>query len=187
MSGKSKSGFTIVELMVVIAIIGVLATIIVPGVAKLMRPRRERELFINRLNALTRYAWQHALIERKVHRISFDFGKKQIWVAMATDVIKDGTPEFARVKGAYINTTIPIPPQIQIKNFIIEGYDEMGRSASLKTQESWFFVMPDGLTQTVTINFLDTKQLNAAGKPRHFGLVLNPFNAQFKVYDNFQK
>ncbi len=47
--------------------------------------------------------------------------------------------------------------------------------------------MPDGLTQTVTMNFLDTKQLNAAGKPRQFGLVLNPFNAQFKVYDGFQR
>lgn len=187
MLGSNKRGFTLLEILVVLAIIGIMATIIVPNLKNLL-PRREREAFVGKLNALTRYAWQHALIERKVHKISVNFEKKLMWVEMATDVLKDGKPEFARIKGAYLNTSIVIPSSIQIKNFIIEGYDEMSRyGPGSKLQESWFFIMPDGLTQTVTINLLDTRQTNVAGKPRQFGLVLNPFNAQFKVYESFQK
>lgn len=186
MPGSNKKGFTLIEILVVLAIMGALMTIVVPNFKKLL-PRREREVFIGKLNTLTRYAWQHALIERKVHKIVFDFKKNQCWVEMVTGTTKNGQAEFARVKGAYTNPMVTIPANIQIKNFIIEGFDEMTRRGTGGTTESWFFLMPDGLTQTVTINFIDTKQLNAGGKPRQFGLVLNPFNAQFKVYDSFQK
>lgn len=186
MRGNNK-GFTILEILVVLAIIGILMTVIVPNMAKLL-PRREREVFIGKLNALTRYAWQHALIERAVHKVSFDFNKKLMWIEMATGAIKDGKQEYSRIKGAYINSSLKIPKNIEIINFIIEGFDEMSRYGGGKeTKESWFYIMPDGITQTVTINFVDKKQTTAAGKPRQFGLVLNPFNAQFKVYDSFQK
>ncbi len=187
MLGRSKPGFTLFEILVVLAIIGVFMAVIVPGFNRLL-PRNERKVFISKLNALTRYAWQHALIERKVHKVAIDFDKKVMWVEMATGGIKDGQPEFARIKGAYTSTSLAIPKNIEIKNFIIEGYDEKSRyGAGSKTTESWFFIMPDGLTQTVTINITDAKQTTGSGKPRQFGLVLNPFTAQFRVYDNFQK
>jgi hypothetical protein len=38
----------------------------------------------------------------------------------------------------------------------------------------------------VIINFLDTKDTKDDA-PRRVGLVLNPFTAQFKIYDAFQK
>jgi len=186
---NSKSGFTLIEILIVFAIIGILMSVIVPNFNRLL-PRREREAFISKLSALTRFAWQHALIKRKVHKISFDLKKNLFWVEMATGNVKEGQPEFVRVKGAYINTSVAVPKNIEIKNFIIEGDDEMakrGGGGKLSEFESWFYIMPDGLSQTVTINFLDSKQKNAAGKPRQFGLVLNPFNAQFKTYDSFQK
>lgn len=186
MLGNNKQGFTLIEVLVVLAIMGAMMTVIVPNFRKLL-PRREREVFIGKLNGLAQYAWQHALIERKIHKIVFDFKKNQAWVEMAVGTSKSGEPEFTRVQGAYINPVVTIPSNIQIKNFIIEGFDEKTSRGSGGTTESWFFITPDGLTQTVTINFLDTKQINAAGKPRQFGLVLNPFNAQFKVYDSFQK
>ena len=188
MLGSNKRGFTLLEILVVLAIIGIMATIVVPSFKSIL-PRREREAFVSKLNALMRYAWQHALIERKAHKMSVNFEKKLIWIEMATgSPNKEGKPDFAPIKGAYLNTSMVIPSSIQIKNFIIEGYDEMSRyAAGSKLQDSWFFIMPDGLTQTVTINFLDTRQTNVAGRPRQFGLVLNPFNAQFKVYDSFQK
>ena len=74
----------------------------------------------------------------------------------------------------------------QIKQFNIEGFDEMSRyGVGRKTTEMWFYIMPDGLTQEVTINALDTKDLKN-NKPRPFSLVLSPFSAIFKYYDTFQ-
>ena len=187
MCGKnSKSGFTLIELLIAFALIVVLMGIVVPSFKNLL-PRREREAFISKVNAITRLAWQRALIERKVHKIVFNFKNNEFWMEEPTGTTKLGEMEFKRVKGGYAITSGKIPKSIKIKNFIIEGFDEMTRRGAGGTDESWFFIMPDGLTQTVIINFLDAKQLNAAGKPRQFGLVLNPFNAQFKVYDSFQK
>lgn len=186
MRGSNK-GFTLLEILVVLAIIGVLMAVVVPNFRNLL-PGRERKLFVAKLNGLTRIAWQRALVERKTQKISFDFDKRLIWLESATGAVKDGTPEFAKAKGGYIPTALKIPKVIDIKNFIIEGFDEIGRyGAGRKTTESWFYIIPDGMAQSVTINFLDTGNLNAAGKPRQFGLVLNPFNAQFRGYNAFQK
>lgn len=191
MRGKnSKSGFTLIEILIAFAIIGILMSIVVPSFKQLL-PRREREAFISTLSALARSAWQRALIERKVHKVSFNLKKNLFWVEMATGNTKEGQPEFVPVKGTYAKTSVVVPKNIEIKNFIIEGFDEMGKrgggGGKLSEFESWFYIMPDGLSQAVTINFIDTKQKNAVGKPRQFGLVLNPFNAQFKTYESFQK
>ncbi len=188
MCGKnSKSGFTLIEILIAFALLGILMSVIAPNFKNLL-PRREREAFISKLNALSRTAWQRALIERKVFKVSFDLKKNLFWIEASTGKTKDGQPEFAPVKGAYVKTSVDVPKNIEVKNFIIEGYDEMAKRGGKLTEfEGWFYIMPDGLTQTVTINFVDTKQKNAAGKPRQFGLVLNPFNAQFKTYDSFQK
>jgi hypothetical protein len=62
----------------------------------------------------------------------------------------------------------------------------MAKFTKSKTEEMWFYVIPGGMAQDVIINFIDTKDLyNNA--PRSVGLVLNPFSAQFKIYDTFQK
>jgi prepilin-type N-terminal cleavage/methylation domain-containing protein len=181
-----SNGFTLIEILIAIVIMGIMLAVVVPNFRRLF-PAREREQFVNALSALTRYAWQHALIERKNHKVIFDFTEKKVWIEMATGTTKSGQAEFGPLKRAYVATSLVIPKSIEIKNFIIEGYDEISRyGGGSKAAQSWFFITPDGLTQTVTINFVSNKE-TAAGRPRQFGLVLNPFNAQFKVYDSFQK
>ena len=53
---------------------------------------------------------------------------------MATGAIKDGKQEFAPYQRAYINSSLAIPANIQIRNFIIEGFDEMGRMVAEKNE-----------------------------------------------------
>ena len=55
-----------------------------------------------------------------------------------------------------------------------------------QTTELWFFIVPEGLAQDVVINLLDMRDKDR-GKAKQVGLVLNPFAAQFKSYDSFQK
>ena len=76
------------------------------------------------------------------------------------------------------------PDSIIIKQLLIEGFDEMKRFTGGKTETVWFYIVPDGMVQAVTINFLDKEQM-IDGKPKPVGLVLNPFTAEFKVYHAF--
>lgn len=187
MHGSSKKGFTLIEVLVVIAIIGFMAAVVVPSFKNLL-PRRARQEFVGRLNSLIRFAWQRAIIERKIEQIEFDFKKNSITVSDVVGFEADGKPKTVPVKGVALHAAVAIPRHIDIRQFIIEGVDEKNRALGSSTvYASYFFIVPDGLTQSVTINFIDKKQLNAAGKPRQFGLVLNPFTARFRLYNEFQK
>ena len=44
------------------------------------------------------------------------------------ELLKDGKQEYSRIKGAYINSSLKIPKNIEIINFIIEGFDEMSQA-----------------------------------------------------------
>lgn len=187
MSGtSSRSGFTLIEIMVAILIIGLMAAIVVPRL-RTVAPDQKRKDFIAQLNGLVQFAWQRALTSGKVHRIFFDFDKKEIHVESVADK-KDGKsePEYEKVDRAYLKTSMDIPDNLEIVNFFIEhAGDEMRKSGT--TDNVWFFIVPDGLTQEVTINFVDYDDMLPNGDARQFGLVLNPFSAQFKLYDTFKQ
>lgn len=180
------SGFTLIELLFVLVIVVLLMTM-VPEFQQ-RTPRYERQQFVARINALTQQAWQQAVITHKIHKVAFDFDKQQASIEVATDKKeKDGFPIFERRTGRYLSSSFGWPAHIEIRQFLVEHFDEMQRfGGGRKTGSVWFFIMPEGLTQEVTINFVDKKD-TVAGRARQVGLVLNPFSAQFKEYDTFQK
>lgn len=186
-SGISKHGFTLLELLITIAIIGLMAAVIAPNLGK-KKAGQERKEFLARLSSLTQLAWQNALIQNKLHKVIFDFKKKTVSLEQAS-AQKDpkGQPKFEPLKVAHVPTSISWPEYLQIKNFFIEGFDEATRFAGRDTGETWFFVVPDGMTQRVTINVTDTNDRDNSGRPKKIGLVLNPFNAQFTAHDEFKK
>lgn len=183
--GKTKQfGYTLLELMVVFLIGALVISILGPNLFVRRTPRYEREAFVARLNSMILVAAQQAILERAVHSIEFDFKKHTVVIKRAP---YPGAPEadFTFVKGLS-SAQYTWPEQFEIKQFIVAGNDLMKAFARKDTGEAWFFVIPDGMTQEVTINFLDTKD-TIDDNARKVGLVLNPFTAQFKEYDSFQK
>lgn len=187
LSGITKPGFTLLELLVAIALLGVVAAIVIPNV-RTKGSAAQREEFAVKVNALTKFAWQNAVVTRVTQRVEFDFQNKKITVTQATGGQSlDGTPQFGPVTRAYLATSISIPPQFECKNFYVEGFDEMGRFAGKKTEAVWFYLIPEGLAQSVIINIIDTKDRAKTGRVHEMSLVLNPFSAQFDVYDTFKQ
>lgn len=181
---SKKAGFTLFEILIVMAIIGLLMTLI-PNLGQ-RKPRYEREQFIARLNSLCQFAWQQALTTHTLHAVEFDLTKHSVSVQRDTgERDADGTPKREPTKGPRSKFTYPA--HLEIKQFIIEKFDEIRSAGSgSKTNTVFFYIIPEGLTQEVTINFIDKKD-SIDGKARTVGLVLNPFTAQFKVYDKFAK
>lgn len=186
---RNNSGFSLIELLVVIALIGVMATIVIPNFFGAQQGY-ERKNFIGQLNTLLKSGQSHAITDHKLHQLFFDFKNKKIELRYQTDQKdKKGEIAYAKVPGMYAYTSMDIPDNIEIKNFYIDnsGFDEMSKFSGGKSGELWFYIVPEGLTQEAIINFVDTKDRLYSDKPRPTGLVLNPFTAQFKVYDAFQK
>ncbi|MEX0940272.1 MAG: type II secretion system protein [Candidatus Babeliales bacterium] len=183
--GSVKKGFTFLELVVVIMLIGLLATIVVPNLQNVI-PGYKRKEFLSRLTGLVRLSWQQALITQRAHRVLFDLEKRIVQVEIESEKKdKKAKPLFEPIKISYLNSTYQWTENIEIKQFFVEGKELIARPG-IKTEQVWFYIAPDGLAQEVIINFVDTAQLDA-GRPTTISLVLNPFSAQFREYDTFQK
>ena len=184
MFGKCKrAGFTLIEILAVLVILGLLAAI-VPPLLRQARPAAEREKFITRLNAMMKFVWNNAIATGKIHRVNFDFKKKRVQAFIGGPKQQNPVP----VRRTYFDPFFEIPKQLEVKNFYIEGKDEMTRYGPGKTsEETWFFVFPQGLSQEVVINMIDTKDKVNGRRNRPVGLVLNPFSVQFEEYNVFKK
>lgn len=162
----------------------IIATIAIPNLVKLL-PQAERKAFISNVTSLTRLAWQQALITQKAHRVLFDLEKHTIIVEQEKEV-KDNKPVFEPIKITYGSTRYQLPENIKIKQFFINKEDVLARR-DIKTEQVWFYLVPDGLAQAVTLNAVDATQQDVQDNPVPFSLQLNPFSGQFTVYDEFKK
>ena len=178
---KNRAGFSLLELLIVVAIMGLISVALIPQFASL-QTGYGRKQFISRINQLVQFGWQQAVITRKIHRILFDIKNRKASLEVEAGKSAKSKPVFEQLKQVYLSTTITWPDTIIIKQLFIEGFDEMKRFG--KTETIWFYLIPDGMVQAVTINFVDKEQI-VDNKPKPVGLVLNPFTAQFKVYNAF--
>jgi len=173
--------------MVALAIIALIAAAVVPRFDRGL-PLKRRQAFTAELNALLGLGWQQALTTNTIHRVTFDFDKN-LFLLQADDKAGLGDNKgFQEVKGAFIMSSVSLPADYEIKQFFIEGHDEMQRFGGGRGLKSaHFFIVPEGLMQAVIINLIDKNALDEQGRAVRFGLVINSFSGQCTYYDGFQK
>lgn len=190
MATLTKPAFTLIELLIAVAIIGTLAVVTVPRFVLRARAGYERKQFIAQLDSLVALGWQQAIISQKTQAIDINFETRQVTLETeTTERDRDnekGTYLFKPVTGTFLQTEIAIPTELSLASLFIEGKSELGRTSKEKAH-FWFFIVPEGLAQEVIINLTDKKDLDSDGRPYQVGLVLNPFMVRFKEYDSFQK
>lgn len=181
-----QSGFTFIELIVVLMIIGVLMTVVLPTFNR-RTPAQQRNELHQQLNSLMRLGWQQALVTQTIHRLFFDLKKRTVRLERNTDK-KDmeNKPVFELVNVAYTKSMYQWPEMLQLSQLFIDGQDVLARQG-MKIFEAWFFIVPSGLSQAVILNWTDASEKDNNGESVAMSLVLNPFQAQFKQYEKFQK
>ncbi|OGB96855.1 hypothetical protein A3F06_00580 [candidate division TM6 bacterium RIFCSPHIGHO2_12_FULL_36_22] len=182
---NNKPGFTLIEIMVVMVLIGIMAAVMVPTFRR-STPDQQRFKKISALNELMQNAWQNAIVTDKLQKIEFNFGRQTI---MLTQAKEGGLKEVDEQKFEPVGNNVTLnqlswPEDYRIVNFYIGDKDQM-RFGERET--AWFFVVPDGLAQSVIINFVDDKASEASEFTVNVSLVLNPFYVQFKEYNEFQR
>lgn len=79
--GKKDSGFTLFEIMIVLALIGLIASVILPG----LRRTTKSDMMdgINHLSSQAKLAYNNAIFTGRVHRMVFDVENGNFWTEMA--------------------------------------------------------------------------------------------------------
>lgn len=188
MNGFHKSGFTLIELIIGLAILGLLAAVAIPNIKNFIK-KDEQQVFFNDLNSLTSNALDNAIISDKTNRIVFDFVNKKIFIEQELDKkLPTGQIGYESISSKYVQAEFDYSKfNFEFKNFFIDTKDEMSLSAGqIKKEKVWFFISSDGTAQPVVINLIEVNE-NLPENERQFSLVLNPFTVQFKKYEKFMQ
>lgn len=171
MSGRRKA-FTLIEVLIALALLALLSAIIIPRLRRRSVPV-EQEL-MRRLNELTRFGQLDALMTGMLHRIRFDFKSSRVILEQASKKRdSQGHIQFEPVNITYSTTTFSIPQALEIEKFFIKGKNMLTSGEGIKTTGVWFYLVPEGMAQEVTINLRNTQNQQPTS------LVINPFTAQF--------
>jgi len=156
-----KNGFTLIELIIVMLIMGVLLTVAMPRFRKFGPTSREQ--FVSNLNALTQEAARAAQFLSKVQKVLFDFTSHKI--------------ELWDIDGKKLKKFTRIPDEVEVKDFFINQKSQFGQG--LKKYTAYFLIDSHGITQDVKIFFVDHSQNVRGPSLGSNEVILNPITAKF--------
>ena len=110
LTNKRTGGFTLVEIMIVVAIIALLAAIAVPGFLR-ARKRSQASKIINDLRLISGAVDQYAIETSKKTDDPVDIGDWTKYLKKDTDLYLTGKDLFGNTYGAQTVDTLPKVPQ----------------------------------------------------------------------------
>ena len=171
--GANKA-FSLIEILIVLSVIAILYA----GVTKFRSPEDTWTYVLGRLNELTSFAKQEAIIKRKVHKLVFiskenSLDSVSIWV-------KD-SDKYMEVKTIY-DTVYKLPEDIKISAVYIDKKEE-----SLEKEVN-VYISTDGLIQETVIHLTrhDLARHEKSGDDKKTFKV-NPFIGSFEMFDGFRR
>lgn len=162
---KLKAGFSLIEILVALAIVSLLAVVSIPRFRS-AGPSAIKKISLD-LNKLMLDAKKMALETNQIIKINLNARSNPKKIA-----IIDSAGKTQKI--------VEWPNVIEIADFFFDKKRGQG------TDEMWYYINSDGIAQEVIFNVVDTRERENDPQSGNYGLVLNPFTSQFKLYDTFQ-
>jgi prepilin-type N-terminal cleavage/methylation domain-containing protein len=109
LKNKSRAGFTLVEIMIVVAIIALLASIAVPGFMR-ARKRAQASRVLNDLRIIDSAIDQYAIETNKVTGAHPVWSDLKVYVKKGSALYNTGADIFSRTYGPFTVDSLPMVP-----------------------------------------------------------------------------
>ena len=161
-SGSAKRGFTLLEILMVIALLGILSTAVLPSFSRIFRVSVASS--VRRYSALVRYTYDQAVLSGRLHRIVLNLDTQK-WIVEVADpgalpvdkaavglqvegmsgnerVVEE--PSFKKIKGSFVDQ---VPPGVKI--VAVQGW-RLGREPITKGEVA-IYAFPNGYMDEATV------------------------------------
>ncbi len=179
-----QQGFSFLELMIVLALIGMLGAFVVPNVFRTKQGAQRKE-FLVQFEALLKDAVLRSITKNMMHQIFIDIEHEKIQtrVFQKNAIETNQHKSFVKIEDVEYLTEIVFPKYFIIKDFFINGIQELVPGNMVL--DVVFYVMPDGTSQAIVANLIDEEEEGITPDIK-FSFVINPFYARMSVHESFQ-
>lgn len=190
--GRKSAGFSLIEILIVVAIIGMVTFMVLPGISgyfQLSLHTASREMA-----AVIKEAYNSTIMSGKVHRIVYDFKENAYWVESGPPTAlldtQDTLKEEERRKRFRKSEEQPKGPAFTLERYVNRKKKSLPRGVEFEdilTQQrpdpliegtAYTHIFPHGLTEQTVIHLKDTSN-------HHSTLVIAPLIGTTDVYERY--
>lgn len=183
---RLSTGFTLLEILVVLFLIGIMATLGVPRFLLDRQPKAEWPAIVDEINNLVIFARQEAISNQAIYRLVFKKQKKgRDFIVVQREGLDPENPlkkMYKTVSSSYIQTKYELPENVHF-NAVYHGREEQFEESK---NEGYCYVIPDGLVQEAVINLVKIKNKKEK-REEQVSLKMMPFYGKFEFLYGFIK
>jgi type II secretion system protein H len=161
---KKKEGFTLIELMIVIAVLGVMLTLVIPRLGELGEANMKRSA--RHLTGMIRFLRDESQARKAVYRLRFDVQGGRYWAEVMAQT-SDKTVEFRPVQSA-IGSGGSLSGQTTFRDV----------QAASHPDDPYIQFTPDGWVENAVIHLRD-------GDGKDFTLLVNPLMGSTELREGY--